>query len=54
MIETIPTQSQRMGYFLDMIIIPTLECKTKFKSFLEVMEESGDERLTVMAEKLGM
>ena len=55
MIETIPLQSQRMEYLLDKIIIPTLtfNISTKFKSLLEVMEESGDEKLTAMAVKLG-
>ena len=55
MIETIPLQGHRMEYLLDKIIIPTLTLKisTKFKSLLEVMEESGDEKLTAMAEKLG-
>ena len=55
MMETIPLQSQRMEYLLDNIIIPTIafNISTKFKSFLEVMEESGDEKLTSMAEKFG-
>ena len=55
MIEVIPLQSQRMEYLLDKIIIPTLALKIspKFKSLLEVMEESDDEKLTSMAEKLG-
>ena len=53
--ETIPLQTQRMEYLLDKIIIPTLtfNISTTFKSFLEVMEESGDEKLISMAEKLG-
>ena len=43
-----------MVYFLDKIIIPTLKVNTtKFKSFLEVMKESGDEKFISMAEKLG-
>ena len=43
-----------MGFFLDKIIIPTLKFNgNKLKSFLEVMEESGDEKLTSVAEKLG-
>ena len=56
MIEVIPLQSQRMEYLIDNIIIPTLtfNISIKFKSLLEVMEESGDEKLTSMAEKLGM
>ena len=56
MIEVIPLQSQRMEYLIDKIIIPTLtfNISTKFKSLLEVMEESGDDKLTSMAEKLGM
>ena len=45
-----------MQYILDHTIIPSLAFNigTRFKSLLEVMEESGDEKLTSMAEKLGM
>ena len=55
-IENLPTSSQRMKYLLDHIIMPSLQANVtvKFKSFLEVMEESEDLLLTDMAEKLSM
>ena len=48
-------ESDRMEYFLDDIIIPSLEAKVsiKFKGLLEVMEESDNSTLTSMAKKLG-
>ena len=56
LIETMHLQHQKMEYILDKVIIPTLKLKisTVFKKFLEVMEESGDEELILMAYKLGM
>ena len=48
-------ETERMEYFLDNILIPSLECKviTKFKGLLKIMKESGDFTLKVTAEKLG-
>ena len=55
MIETSRLQSDKMVYFLDSIIIPSLEnnVAVKFKGFLEVMVESDDLLLIDMAKKLG-
>ena len=54
MIESIPTQSKRMVYFLDEIIIRSLAVNVdvKFRRFIKVMMESGDPTLTTMAAKL--
>ena len=48
-------ESDRMEYFLDRIIIPSLKVKVpiNFKGLLEVMEESGDSTLISMAKQLG-
>ena len=52
-------ESDRMEYFLDRIIIPSLKVNVpinvpiKFKGLLEVMEESGDSILISMAKQLG-
>ena len=48
-------ESERMAYFLDNIIIPSLKSKNiiKFKGLLETMKESGDCTLISMAKKLG-
>ena len=56
LIEARSVQSERMEYILDKIILPSLEMKisTHFVKFLEVMESSGNEKLTSMAQKLGM
>ena len=53
-IETSRLQSDKMVYFLDSVIIPSLESKVtvKFKGFLEVMEGSDDLLLIDMAKKL--
>ena len=44
-----------MQYFLDHIIIPSLEVNVniKFRGFLKVMKKSGDSTLISMAAKLG-
>ena len=54
MIESMPTQSKRMVYFLDEVIIRSLavDVNVKFRRFIEVMMESGDPTLTSMAAKL--
>ena len=54
-IEAKSLQSNRMEYLLDKIILPSLEMKinTNYYRFLEVMENSGNEKLTSMAQKLG-
>ena len=54
-IKANPVESDRMEYFLDNIIIPSLEVNVdmKFRKFLEVMKESGDLTLISMAAKLG-
>ena len=55
-IDFIPTQSEKMMYLLDSVIIPSLSrnVSMKFKGFLEVMEESGDPELIDMTNQLGM
>ena len=47
-------ESDRMEYFLDRIIIPSLKVNVsiKLKGLLEVMEESGDSTLISMAKQL--
>ena len=54
MIESKPTQSERMVYFLDHVIIHSLAVNVdvKFRGFVEVMIESGDPTLKTMAAKL--
>ena len=56
MIETSRLRNDKMVYFLDSVIIPSLEnhVTVKFKRFLEVMEGSDDLLLNDMAKKLGM
>ena len=56
MIEAKSLQSERMEYILDKIILPSLgiEISTHFIKLLEVMESSGNEKFTSMAQKLGM
>ena len=48
-------ESERMEYFLDNIIIPSLNSGNifKFKGLLETMKKSGDCALMSMAKKLG-
>ena len=48
-------ETERMEYFLDRIIIPSLQVNVdmKFRGFLKVMTESGDFTLMSMAAKLG-
>ena len=55
-IKAKPVESQKMEYFLDRIITPSLvvNVQVKFKGFLEVMKDSGDSTLISMATKLGM
>ena len=54
-IATLPLQSDRIKYFLDSIIIPSLNDDKieKFKGFLHVMKESCDPVLIDFAGKLG-
>ena len=54
-IEAKSLQSERMEYLLDKIILPSLGMKisTHYIRFLEVMENSGIEKLTSVAQKLG-
>ena len=56
LIEARSVQSERMEYILDKIILPSLgmNISTHFVKFLEVMESSDNEKLTSMAQKLGM
>ena len=55
-IGSIPIKSDKMEYFLDNIINPSLanNVAEKFEGFLEVMEESGDLILIDMAKRVGM
>ena len=50
-----PVEIDRMMYFLDRVIIPSLilNVDMKFKGFLEVMNESGDSTLLSMVANLG-
>jgi len=54
--STIPLESDKMGYLLDNIILPSLESGViiKFKLFLEVMEESDDPVTRAIGSQLGM
>ena len=49
-------EEERMEYFLDNIIIPSLKINHafKFKGFLKVLEESDNPVLTTAAKNLGM
>ena len=53
-IKAIPVESDRMEYFLDDIITPSLIANViiKFRRFVEVLMESGDPTLISMATKL--
>ena len=53
-IKANPVENDRMEYFLDCIIIPSLKVNVdiKFRGFLEVLKESGDSTLISMAVKL--
>ena len=55
-IGSIPIKSDKMEYFIDNIINPSLanNVSEKFEGFLEVMEESGDPILIDMAKRVGM
>ena len=55
MIETSRLKEDKMAYYLDNVITPSLQSgvTVKFKRFLEVMEESGDPVFIKMAVKLG-
>ena len=55
-IQANPVQSERMEFFLDRIVAPSLEVNNdmKFRGLLEVMKESGDSTLISMAAKLSM
>ena len=54
-IKANPVEMDRMEYFLDNIIITSLEVNVdmKIRGFIKVMRESGDSTLISMAEKLG-
>ena len=54
-IKACSTQSDRMEYLLDYVIIPSLKVDVinKFKGLLKVMKESDDPTLLYMAKKLG-
>ena len=54
-IKANPEESDRMQYFLDHVIVPSLNDSAinKFNGFLEVMEESGNSELLSAAVKLG-
>ena len=57
-IKAIPRELEedRMEYFLDNIIIPSLKSNNafKFKGFLEVLKDSDNPVLTTAAKNLGM
>ena len=55
MIKALQLKADKMEYFLDYVITPSLQSSVtvKFKTFLEVMEESGDPIFIKMALKLG-
>ena len=55
-IQTKSLQSDRMEYIIDKIIVPNLDMKigTNYYKLLEVMEKSGNNKLSSMAQKLGM
>ena len=54
-IDTNPLPSKKMEYILDEAIIPDLRAglTTKFKGFLEAMEESEDTTINTVGERLG-
>ena len=53
-IKANPEESDRMQYFLDHVVVPSLDNATnKFKGFLEVMKESGDSKLPSITANLG-
>lgn len=54
-IKAIPAEINRMQYFLEYIILPSLKVHLdkKFTIFLELMSQSGDSILISMAAKLG-
>ena len=54
-IKANPVENDRMEYFLDNIIVPSLEDNVdmKFRGFLKVMKESDDSTLISIAAKLG-
>ena len=54
-IQAHPVEIDRMEYFLDRIIIPSLKVNInmKFRGFIKVMKDSGDSTLISMAAKLG-
>ena len=55
MIETSRLKEDKMTYFVDNVVTPSLQSgvTVKFKRFLEVMEESGDPIFIKMAIKFG-
>ena len=56
MIETSRLRKDKMAYFLDHVIIPSLDSNfiVKFQRFLEVMNDSDDLMFINMANQLGM
>ena len=54
-IKAIPAEINRMEYFLDHIILPSLQVgyDKRFRIFFELMNQSGDSTLISMAAKLG-
>ena len=55
-IETLDLRRKKMAYFLDHVIIPSLNSNfiVKFQRFLEVMNDSDDLMFINMANQLGM
>ena len=56
MIDSKPASRDKMIYFLDGVIAPSLlnNVNEKFRGFLEVLEESGDSTMIDLAKQLGM
>ena len=56
MIDSKPASRDKMIYFLDGVIVPSLQnnINAKFRGFLEVLEESGDSTMINLAKTLGM
>ena len=54
-IDNKPASQDKMSYFLESIITPSLsnDVTIKFKGFLEVLEESGDSTMIDLAKQLG-
>ena len=56
MIDSKPASRDKMIYFLDGVIAPSLlnNVNAKFRDFLKVLEESGDSTMIDLAKQLGM